>query len=168
MVLPKYIKDVAAQMLEFGYDLHRQDKSGPVSPGGSSSKPIKIHAGSEASLVNNALADLSGYARFFKLADQGNRSNEVLIYHFDQQLLMELLVLSLTTLLTRYPFLRDMYPNEGKRLSRFCLVMPSTEVSFLLLDHRFPSNVIFPCRYTPSGQTGKWDLSSTGLACAPN
>lgn len=168
MVLPKYIQDVAAQMLQFGFDLHRQDKSGPVSPGGSSSTPIEIHAGSQESFVKNALADLSGYVRFFKLTDQGTESDPILIYHFDQQLLMELLVLSLTTLLTRYPFLREMYPAKGKRLSRFCLVMPSTEVSVLFLDHCFSSNIIFPCRSTAFGRTGKPDLLCVDLAYALN
>lgn len=122
-------------MLEFGFDLHRQATSGDVSPGGSSARPIELVAGSEETQVLGALQSLDDHARFFKLGDQPGDST--IIFHFDQQLLNELLMLSMITMLTKYPYLREEFGE--KRLSRLSLVMPTTEVSFtflrLLLDY---------------------------------
>lgn len=125
-VLPAQLKDIAAEMLEFGFDIHRQNATGKLSPGGSSARPIELIAGSKETEVVGALESLNDCARFFKLGDKST-----MIYHFDQQLLNELLMLSMITILTKYPYLRGEFSE--KRLSRLALVMPSTEVSFRFL-----------------------------------
>lgn len=113
-------------MLEFSFDMHRQNATGSLSPGGSSAQPIALIPGSSETQVAGALESLKDCARFFKLED-----DNLIIHHFNHQLLNELLMLSMVTILTKYPHLRGDFGEN--RLSRLALVMPSTEVSFTFL-----------------------------------
>lgn len=133
LFFPRNLQLVAQYMIANGFDIHTRDLDEKVNNDGAPDVRRSTYENLKAAGLLDLLGDKVRLSKLTAEASQDSQGNPLVVSHFSNDLLKNVLIAGLTIYLTECPHLRTMfYANE--RVPRSAMAVPALRVGFVKLS----------------------------------